>query len=101
MSGLADLFRAEIVLTQRIDRGVREHVFNVNDIKQYYNLYAEGEATEAAREKGENLSYVYYTYDGDYSAGRFQEDICEIKKRIKGAEDERISRIQKARLQII
>ena len=83
MSGLADLFRAEIILTQKIDSGVREHVFNVNDIKQYYNYYAEGEATENAREKGENLSYVYFTYGGDYSAEGFQEDVYEIKNVLK------------------
>ena len=101
MSSLTNLFRAEVTFTKKMSHGVREYIFNVDDIKHYYNAHADVEATENARAKGENISNVYYTLDGDCGCEYFQQDTHEIKQLIKDAEDERIARLQKARLQII
>jgi hypothetical protein len=103
MSSLADLFRAEVTLTKQGDDGYEGKilVFNVNDIKRYYNIYRSDKEFEQAKADGEHISYVYFlNSDHCHDCEGVKESVEEIKALIRDAEDERITRIQKARLQI-
>tara|TARA_R110000868_G_scaffold76013_2_gene219033 strand:- start:134 stop:484 length:351 start_codon:yes stop_codon:yes gene_type:complete len=103
MSSLADLFRAEVTLRKEADDGYegRVQVFNVNDIKRYYNIHSSAQEHESAKAGGKHLSYVYFlNSDNSYDCEGVKESVGEIKSLIRDAEDERITRIQKARLQI-
>jgi|GEM_PF-5952063 len=104
MSSLADLFRAEVTLTKEGSDGYegKFYVFNTNDIKRYYNMHNSAKSHDKAKAEGKHLSYVYFLNSNEnYDCQDFKESVDEIRALIREAEDERIARIQKARLQII